>query len=142
MNTTFWLGLAMVASVLIRRAATSALSSVSVWLVLTMFGGFLFQGFASMVGGDDPVAVARAELFIARISPLTLFQEASTLLLDPTQRAVGLLTYAQVDRAIVSQLTLSQSLLVVWPQIVAMVALTSALFALAFVSFMRQEVRA
>ncbi len=35
-----------------------------------------------------------------------------------------------------------QSLLVVWPQVVVLVALTVACFALAYVAFMRQEVRA
>jgi ABC-2 type transport system permease protein len=33
-------------------------------------------------------------------------------------------------------------LLVVWPQIVGMIALTAVLFAVAYVLFMRQEIRA
>ncbi len=64
----------------------------------------------------------------------------TTLLLDPTQRAVGIVTFDRVDRAIVSNLTIAQSLLVVWPQIVAIIAMTC--LAAAFVTFMRQEVRA
>jgi ABC-2 type transport system permease protein len=39
-------------------------------------------------------------------------------------------------------LSLDQSLLVIWPQFVGLIALTSGAFALAYVSFMRQEVRA
>jgi ABC-2 type transport system permease protein len=76
------------------------------------------------------------------LSPVTLFQEVTSLLLDPTQRAVGIVTYDQVDRAIVSNLSITQSLLVVWPEIVAVVAMTCIFFAVAFVAFMRQEVRA
>jgi ABC-2 type transport system permease protein len=79
---------------------------------------------------------------VSRVSPVTLFQEVSTVMLDPTQRAVGLITFDQVDRAVVSALDVGQSLLVIWPQIVALVAMTSILFAWAFVAFMRQEVRA
>ena len=48
----------------------------------------------------------------------------------------------QVDRAVPSILSFDQSLLVVWPQVVAIVALTAVCFALAYVAFMRQEVRA
>lgn len=138
----FWLALSILASVGIRRAATAALASVSVWLVLALFGALLFQALGSVMGGDDPLAVARAQVAVSRASPVTLFQEATSVLLDPTQRAVGIITYAQVDRAVVSTLNLGQSLLVVWPQIVALVAMTSAFFAVAFVVFMRQEVRA
>jgi len=55
---------------------------------------------------------------------------------------VGIVTYAQVDRAVVSSLNLVQSVLVVWPQMVGIIAMTGAAFALAFAAFMRQEVRA
>lgn len=137
-----WLGLAMLASVTIRRAATSALVGVSIWLVLVLFGPLLFQTAASLIGGNDPVAVAQTQVAVARISPLTLYQEVSTLMLDPAQRAVGLVTFGQVDRAIASSLTVGQSLLVIWPQLVALVAVTCFLFAWAFIAFMRQEVRA
>ena len=41
-----------------------------------------------------------------------------------------------------TQLSLQQSLLVAWPQIVLLVAITIALFVAAYVAFLRQEVRA
>jgi ABC-2 type transport system permease protein len=41
-----------------------------------------------------------------------------------------------------SPLSIDQSLLLVWPQIVAIVALTVISFAVAYVLFLRQEVRA
>ena len=44
--------------------------------------------------------------------------------------------------ALPTLLSLDQSILVVWPQIVLLVALTTAMFALAYVLFLRQEVRA
>jgi ABC-2 type transport system permease protein len=138
----FWLALATLVSVLVPRAATSALVTVGIWLVLSLFGGFIFRAVGSFVGGDDPTAALRAELAVSRISPLTLYSEASSALLDPSVRATGLVSLEQIDRAMVSNLTLSQSLLVVWPQIVALVALTAIVFAVAFVSFMRQDVRA
>jgi ABC-2 type transport system permease protein len=139
----FWQALATLTSVAVSRAATSALISLGVWLVLALFGTFIFQAVANLItAGETEETVIKTELAISHISPLTLFSESSTVLLDPQQRATGLVSLDQVDRAIPSNLTLSQSLLVVWPQIVGLIALTAACFAAAYVSFMRQEVRA
>ena len=117
--------------------------STGLWLVLIFFGSFIFSAAANLVApADDQVAAAKAEILLSRISPAVLFSEASTVLLDPTQRTVDLVTVEQADRAILSNLTLTQSLSVVWPQVVGLVAISTVLFGLAFVSFMRQEVRA
>jgi len=143
----FWQGLATLISVRTTRAATSALIPVGVWLVLALFGTFIFAAMADVVSPDDGtqdglVANARAEQAISQISPVVLFQQGSAVLLDPEVRTTGLVTIEQVDRAIVSELGLTQSLGVIWPQMVIMIAMTAAIFALAYVSFMRQEVRA
>jgi ABC-2 type transport system permease protein len=139
----FWQALATLTSVTVRRAASSALIAVGIWLVLALFGTFIFQAAANLLApGDDQFAATRVELLISRLSPATLFSETSTVLLDPTQRTVDLVTVEQADRAILSNLSLSQSLSVVWPQIVGLLALTAALFAAAYISFMRQEIRA
>jgi ABC-2 type transport system permease protein len=143
----FWQGLATLVSVRTNRAATSALIPVGVWLVLALFGGFIFGAVADILSPDDGTQAgliqnAQTEHLLSQLSPITLFQEGSTVLLDPEVRTTGLLTLEQVDRALVSELNLGQSLGVVWPQMVVLLAMTSAMFALAYVSFMRQEVRA
>jgi ABC-2 type transport system permease protein len=139
----FWQALATLTSVTAGRAATSAMIAIGIWLVLTLFGGFLFQAAASLFSNpDDPSASLAAELRLSRVSPSTLFSETSTVLLDPTERTTGLVTFDQVNQALVSNLSIPQSLSVVWPQIVGLLAMTTALFAIAYVSFMRQEVRA
>lgn len=53
-----------------------------------------------------------------------------------------MVTFDQLDRAIVSELSITQSLLLVWPQIVGLIAATVVIFAVAYMTFMRQEVRA
>lgn len=143
----FWQALATLTSVTTDRAATSALIPVGVWLVLALFGSFIFGAIADAVAPDDGtqaglVANAEAEQLVSQISPVVLFQQGSTVLLDPEVRTTGLLTVEQVDRAIVTELNLGQSLAVVWPQLVVLLAMTSAMFAIAYVSFVRQEVRA
>ena len=143
----FWQGLATLVSVTTTRAATSALVPVGVWLVLALFGGFIFGAVADVISPDDGtsaglLANAQTEQTLSQISPITLFQQGSTVLLDPEVRTTGLVTIEQVDRAIVSELTLVQSLGVIWPQMVILLAMTAAMFAIAYVAFMRQEVRA
>ncbi len=72
MYVGFWLASSILASVAIRRAATAALTGVSTWLTLTLFGGLLIQAVGPLVGGDDPLAAARAQVTVSRISPVTL----------------------------------------------------------------------
>lgn len=143
-----WLAMAMVASVAFRNAATSAIVAIGIWLALTVFGGLLFTLVANVVSPVDTanqateLSNARTELTVSRLSPVTLYEESSTALLVPEVRTLGFVTVEQVDRAIVSELSFPQSLLLVWPQLVAMVAMVVILFAFAYVKFMRQEVRA
>jgi ABC-2 type transport system permease protein len=120
---------------------------IGVWLVLTLFGSFIFGAVAGIVSPRDgssagELAYLRTEQTVSQLSPVTLFQDGSSVLLDPEVRTVGLVTVEQVDRAIVSELDLAQSLLVVWPQIAILLALTAVMFAVAYVVFMRDEVRA
>ncbi|MFQ5523566.1 MAG: ABC transporter permease [Acidimicrobiia bacterium] len=143
-----WLAFATLCSVLVRRASTSALIAIALWLVLALFGTLLAQLAAdviSPVSAADPqtqIANVETELALSRLSPITLFEEASSALLNPEVRTVGLVTLAQLDQAIVSELTVPQSILLVWAQIVGLVAATVVIFAIAYVSFLRQEVRA
>lgn len=143
----FWQGLATLVSVRTTRAATSALIPLGIWLVLSLFGGFIFGAVADVISPEDGSQAAllenaRTEHLVSQISPITLYQQGSTVLLDPQVRATGPLTLEQVDRAVFSELNLAQSLGVIWPQVVLLLAMTAALFALSYVSFMRQEVRA
>jgi ABC-2 type transport system permease protein len=143
-----WLALAMLMSVLFRSAATPAVVSIGIWLVLTLFGGLLAHlaaGILSPVDPADPVSAvsnAQAELNLSRLSPVVLYDDASTALLVPEVRTLDIVTYQQVDRSIPSSLTAGQSVLLVWPQLVAMAAITVVLFAFGYISFMRREVRA
>lgn len=146
-----WLALATLFSVTMRSAATSAIVTIGIWLALTIFGGLLASlvaGVLSPVDANDAsttVANAQMQQSISRLSPVELYNEASSALLVPELRTLANLdtiSASSVDRAIPSKLTFTQSLLLVWPQIVAMVAFTIVLFAIGYIRFMRQEVRA
>lgn len=150
--TGLWLAFATLCSVVFRRAATSALVAIAVWLVLSLFGvllarlvaGFLDPSGASAVGAD---ALAHAQLQeqLSAVSPATIYSQTTIALLNPSATAVtipGLSQLIQLSQQIPSMLSLDQSLLVVWPQIVILVAVTMGCFALAYIGFLRQEVRA
>lgn len=144
-----WLAFALLCSVLLRRAATSALVAITAWLIFTIFSSVLAGLLADALapGGDDAafdqaLRNARMEITISRLSPETLYREATITLLAPDTRTVDIVLPEQVDRAVPGVLTLPQSLLLVWQQITALVAVTIALFAAAYIAFMRQEIRA
>lgn len=145
---SIWLALAMLMSVAFRGAATPAVVSIGIWLAVTLFGGLIAQLGADILSPVDaadpasPLRNAETELTLSRLSPLVLYDDASTALLVPEVRTLGIITFQQVDRAVPSSLSAGQSVLLVWPQIVGMIALTVVLFAAAYIMFMRREVRA
>ena len=87
------------------------------------------------------IAYQRFMLNLLRFAPSELFNEATMTFLMPSVRSLGPLTMEQVHGAIPSPLPLGQSLLVVWPQLTGLIAVTVVCFALSYVSFMRKEVR-
>lgn len=144
-----WMAFALLCSVTMRRAATSALVAIAVWLILTLFGTLLASLLAGVISPADAssavadqIANIRTEHTLSLLSPLTLYTESTAVMLNPAVRAVGVILPQQTDQAVAGTLPLDQSLLVVWPQIVALVAVCVVLFAIAYVVFLRQEVRA
>jgi len=148
-----WLAFGLLLSVVVRRAATAALIGFGVWMAVAMFGRFLLNLVLGAIAPvSDGTAIDRAlglyqlHAFVLRLLPTTLYSEASSVLLNPsltgtnTPATLGQLTQAQ--QQIPTLLSLDQSLLLVWPHVVALVALTVICFAIGYVQFMRQEVRA
>lgn len=131
----FWMGLAILFSVLFRKIATSLLSSIGLWL---FFGFFWVNLIVPAIA-----KTTEASLLLQRISPNTLFGEATTVLLLPIWRGAGLLTAGEeLQYMILNPLSLGQSMLIVWPHIIGLIGITAICFAASYVLFMRQEIRA
>ena len=148
---SLWLSFGLLLSVLIRRAATSALVAFGTWLLLTFFGGLITQlvgGFLAPVTGtlDQQAQSLSVQQTITRLLPDTLYREASLAILNPQVSAVTnpatLGGYTQAAQRIPSLQSFDQSILLVWPHMITMVALAAVCFAVAYIRFMRQEVRA
>lgn len=143
----FWLNLSVLFSVRFRQPATSALSGIAVWLFFTIFYGMIVNLVIkpytpSAMATDRYIYVFESfRLGLLRVMPNQLFTEATTTLLMPAVRSVGPLTMEQVYGTIPGPLPLTQSLLMVWPQVTGLVAATVICFALSYVSFMRREIR-
>ena len=73
--------------------------------------------------------------------PNELFSESTSTLLMPAVRSLGPLTMEQVQGTVPGPLPLAQSILLVWPQITGLIAVTVVCFALSYRSFMRKEIR-
>jgi len=145
----FWLALATLASVVFRRAATAALVVIAAWLVLTFFGNQIVSVAANYLRplpasatATETLANARMAAELGRLSPITLFTEVTQALLDPRVQSLDPRFVDPTGRAFPTALPLGQSLLLIWPQVVLLLAGTAICFAVAYISFMRQEIRA
>ncbi|HTN80987.1 MAG TPA: ABC transporter permease [Acidimicrobiales bacterium] len=144
-----WFGLAMLLSIVTRRAATAALAAVAVWLVFALFMGLIAGIVADAVRPvhDDTdisqvLANARLELNTRRLSPDELYQETTEALLDPLKQSTGILVQSPDDSAVPAPLGLRQSLDIAWWQLAAIAGIAVALFAASYALFLRQEIRA
>ena len=120
-----WLAFGMLLSVVVRRAATSALVGFGAWLLLTFFGGLivsLIGGFlAPLVGPGRGGPARRRARRPCALLPDTLYREASLCCSTRRSRRSRLRPRsASTSRpaAIPSLLSLDQSFILVWPQVV------------------------
>ncbi len=144
----FWMSLAILFSILFRQSATSALAGIAFWIFLTFFVTMIAATTAQAlfpVNEQEPQTVLNNAYFsmgLARISPTTLYQETTMTILTPSIRTLGPVMLTEVIGMVPGPLPLAQSLMVVWPQLVGLIALTLICFGISYARFMRQEIRA
>lgn len=146
---SFWLALSMLFSVLFRQTSTSALAGIATWLFLAIFAGLLANLVAEGIYPltdtadiDTAIAQTRLQQNLSRLSPTTLYDEAVTILLNPSVRTLGPVMIEQIIGAIKGPVSFGQSLLLIWPHVVGLLAVVCLCFAVAYINFMRQEIRA
>lgn len=148
----FWLGLAILFSIFFRRVATSVLASIAIWIFLFFFMPIIAGLVANIMAPVDQGATSQALLSnlgvqstILQLSPVRLYQEAVAVLLVPGARTLGQtiqLLGGGATGLLPNPLSLSQSLLSIWPHLVTLVALTAICFGISYTKFMREEIRA
>ncbi len=153
---SFWLGISILFSVIFRSTATSALAALALWIFFSFFVGLGAGVLADAVApvkqtasGIDPEMLIRHER-IQRItslfSPMTLYSEATTTILDPMRKTTrALILMGPLERLSMSRfqspLPLLESILIVIPHLISIVAITFLCFGICYLVFMRQEIR-
>ncbi len=144
-----WLALGLLCSIVARQPATAAMAALATWLFFTVFWGMLAGMLAQAMRPvriglpSELIAQAQLEQALTRLSPNTLYVEATVALLNPEVRSLGLVLPSQLEGAILgAPLPLAESVLLGWPHLVGLAAASILLFALGYVIFQRREIRA
>ena len=151
----FTLGVTILCSVLFRGMATSALATLALWIFFAFFmalGARLAADvIAPLPSGSSMNAEAvlqndKVRSIVATISPITLYSEATGIVLDPLRKTTrSLVLMGPMEQLSISRfqspLPLFQSALIVAPHLVSLVAITVVCFGICYACFMRQEVR-
>lgn len=144
----FWLALSILFSVLCRHAATSAMIVIALWIFFALFMSLVVNIVTNALYPSDQVSTVgqvldyyECQLALNRLSPYYLYSEAISTIMDPTVRSMNVILPQQLSGAISGYLSAGQSLLLVWPHLVGLLALTAVVFALSYISFMRREIR-
>lgn len=152
---SFWLGVSILFSILFRGIATSALATLAVWI---FFSFFVSMG-ASVVGNamvpldqattQDPEMImrhVRIKRNVSLLSPMQLYNDSTAIIIDPMRKTTGSLVLMGAIERLSSErferpLALSQSIYVVLPHLITLIAITFICFGVSYYVFMRQEIR-
>jgi len=140
----FWMGLSMLCSVIFRRAAGSLLVPIVLFLIMFvwMFLGNVIVPVNTSAAAEVQIRSYELQETVLRMSPVFLFQEAFYVLLNPVMMGLGVVSNAQAAYMLTNPLGLGQSLLEIWPHIVGLISLGIVFFAISYIVFMKQEIRA
>ena len=144
----FWLALSIFFSVICRHAATSAMAVIALWIFFALFMSLVVSIVTNLVYPPSQIQTAgqlldqyNLQLNLNRLSPYYLYSEAVSTIMNPSVRTTNLILPQQLSGAVSGYLSLGQSILLVWPHLTGLLALTAIAFAASYVSFMRREIR-
>jgi len=152
---SLWLGIAILFSICFKSIATSALASVALWIFLSFFISLGASVMANSVAPVDSKDRASGEMLLKNVhlkeraslfSPMVLYSQASATIIDPTVNTTSsLVLMGPMERLSAARfqnpLSLGQSIVVVYPHLSALVAITLVCFAVSYLVFMAQEIR-
>ncbi len=154
---SFWLGAAILFSVVFKSTATSALASLAAWIFLSFFvglgGSFLADAIAPMTQTADVAQATetfikndRVQRIASLLSPATLYGDATSTILDPLRKTPrSFILMGPLERLSLSRfqnpLPLGQSIVIVAPFMISLIAITFICFGICYLVFMRQEIR-
>ncbi len=150
---SFWLAVAILFSILFRSTATSALAALAVWIFFSFFvsigASIVANALTDNPSPENPEAVLQQAKIIKAfqlISPMELYTDATATIIDPLRKSTrSIVSVGPLENISMSRfsgpLPLAQSILIVIPYIISLVAITIICFAVSYTVFMRQEIR-
>ena len=150
-----WLGISILFSILFRGVATSALATLAMWI---FFSFFVSMG-ASVVANAvvpldqttqrDPERLMKhlkVQRMVSLLSPMQLYNDSTAIIVDPTRKTTrSLVLMGTLERLSSARfqrpLMLSQSIYVVIPHLISLIAITIICFGVSYAVFMKQEIR-
>ena len=154
---SFWLGVSILFSTSFKSIATSALASIALWIFLSFFVSLGADVVANAVAPVNRQRETKSEILIKNLrikemvslcSPTVLYRDATSTIIDPrikTTRSSSVMGMGLVEQLLVSRfenpLPLGQSIIVVFPHMTALIAITLLCFAISYLVFMWQEIR-
>jgi ABC-2 type transport system permease protein len=154
---SFWLGVSILFSVIFRSTATSALASLALWIFFSFFmslGASVLSDMVAPIGqtgsqtGASPEMIMKhvqVQRVVSLLSPVNLYTEATSTILNPMRQTTKLVFVGPMEQLSMSRfqnpLPLLQSLLIVLPHLISLVAITVLCFGICYYIFMRQEIR-
>ena len=146
--TGFWIALGILFSILFKQTTTSLLTSIVIWFFLTFFIYMVANVVADQVAPITPEVTkevilkhAKIQSIIMSISPGTLYGRTAEVVLNPSIRTLGPGLPEMVEGLILTPLPLSQSILIILPQLITLFLLMIICFGISYIVFMKQEIR-
>jgi len=150
---SFWLGISILFSILFRGIATSALATLAMWIFFSFFvsmgASVLANSIVPLETREDPERLmkhVRVQRIVSLISPMQLYNDSTAIIIDPMRKTTrSLVLMGPLERLSSARfrrpLALSQSIYVVLPHIISLIAITFICFGVSYAVFMRQEIR-
>jgi len=150
---SFWLGISILFSILFRGIATSALATLAIWIFFSFFVSMGASVVANAVAPsskqENPEQVMKRvgiERAISLASPMQLYNDSTAIIIDPMRRTTrSMVLMGRIERLSSARferpLALSQSIYVVIPHMISLIAISFIFFGISYAVFMRQEIR-
>jgi ABC-2 type transport system permease protein len=150
---SFWLGISILFSILFRGIATSALATLAIWIFFSFFVSMGASVVANAVvpgaRAEDPelfMKKMRIERGISLISPMQLYNDSTSIIINPMRKTTqSMVLMGPIERISSARfqrpLALSQSIYVVIPHMISLIAISVIFFGISYAVFMRQEIR-
>lgn len=152
---SFWLGISILFSIVFRSIATSALATLALWIFFSFFismgASVLANTFVpiNQTSRENPEAImkhAKIQRAVSLTSPMQLYNDSTSIIIDPTRKTTrSFIFMGPIEQFSLKRfsrpLNLFQSITVVIPHIISLMAITFICFAISYIVFMRQEIR-